>query len=88
MLFHHKNLRPKQLSGKNFVTRLFEQAEDTAGLRAFFTAYVDLTRTLRPRGYSFDDIKLELCALGMPLGLYLGQGVYHERTEPITARRL
>jgi hypothetical protein len=67
VLFHHKNLRPKQLSGKNFVTRLFEQAEDIAGLRAFFAAYVDLTRTLRPRGYKFDDLKLDTLASPAPL---------------------
>jgi hypothetical protein len=67
MLFHYKNLRPKQLSGKNFVTRLFEQAEDIAGLRAFFAAYVDLTRTLRPRGYKFDDLKLDTLASPAPL---------------------
>jgi hypothetical protein len=67
MLFHHKNLRPKQLSGRNFVTRLFEQAEDIQGLRAFFAAYVDLARTLRPRGYKFDDLKLEVLASAAPL---------------------
>jgi len=49
------------------VTRLFEQAEDIQGLRAFFTAYVDLTRTLRPRGYKFDDLKLEIFASPAPL---------------------
>jgi hypothetical protein len=66
MLFHHKKLRPKQLSGKNFVRRLFEQAEDIAGMRAFFTAYVDLARTLRPRGYKCDDIQLEILASPAP----------------------
>ena len=60
MLFHHKKLKPKQLSGKNFVERLFEQAEDIQGLRAFFAAYLDLAKTLRPRGYKFDDLKIEI----------------------------
>jgi hypothetical protein len=68
MLLHHRNLRPKQLSGRNFVTRLFEQADDIEGLRAFFAAYVDLTRTLRPRGYKFDDPKFE--DLGTPKSSY------------------
>jgi hypothetical protein len=66
ILFHHKNLRPKRLSGKNFVTRLFEQANDIEGLRAFFGAYVDLTGTLRPRGYKFDDLKLDNLANHKP----------------------
>ena len=35
MLLHHRNLTPKQLSDKNFVTRLFEQANDIEGLSAF-----------------------------------------------------
>jgi hypothetical protein len=62
MLRHHRNLIPKRLSGKNFVGRLFEQAHDIQGLRAFFAAYVDLTRTLRPRGYKFDDLKIQTLA--------------------------
>ena len=67
MLFHHKNFKPKQLSGKNFVERLFKQAEDIQGLRAFFAAYLDLARTLRPRGYKFEDLKIEIVASPAPM---------------------
>jgi hypothetical protein len=59
LLYYFTELKPCQLSRKNFATRLLEQAEDILRLRSFFSTYVDLARILKPRGYKFDDFKFD-----------------------------
>jgi hypothetical protein len=58
MILRHKELKPKKLSGKKFVDRLLQQAEDVQQMRSFFAGYMDLAAILRPRGYKFEDISL------------------------------
>ena len=59
LLVHFTDLKPKQLSKKRFVERLFEQAEDGETLRRFFASYLGLARRLRPRGYQFEELQLD-----------------------------
>jgi hypothetical protein len=56
ILYHHKHLRPVNLSNKAFVRRLLKQATDRQALAAFFASYADLVKVLRPRGYNFVDL--------------------------------
>ncbi len=54
----HKKLRPKRVSGKSFVERLVDQANDIESIRKFFGDYISIRRVLISRGYKFEDISI------------------------------
>jgi hypothetical protein len=51
--------RPARLTTKKFVEKLLSQVADVERLRRLFAAYRDLSKTLRPRGYSCPPIVVD-----------------------------
>ena len=54
----YPGLRPRQVSGKNFVERLMAQASNVDIIKQFFADYRYLGPVLRPRGYKLSDLTI------------------------------
>jgi hypothetical protein len=57
--FKKTGLRPAKLNKEQFVENLLSQVTDVDRLRRLFAAYLDVSKVLRPRGYSCDHIAIQ-----------------------------
>jgi hypothetical protein len=59
--------RPPNLTTDKFVEKLLSQVADVESLRRLFAAYRDISKILRPRGYSCDPIVVDCLSESTPV---------------------